>query len=133
MRKMALLALAIALLSATTAEGQILPRDGTVLSGRPLKLHFAYSVNPDCSLRGRPTIRITRAPEHGRVTVTQAMDFPNFPTSNIRSVCNTRRVGGTAIIYVSQRGFVGTDNVQDDTIFPDGHVTQHSSTITVIP
>jgi hypothetical protein len=40
MRKMTLLAVAIALLSATTAEGQTLPRDGTVLSGRPLKLHF---------------------------------------------------------------------------------------------
>ena len=133
MRKMALLAVAIALLSATTAEGQVIPRDGTVLSGRALRLHFATSINPDCSLSGRPTIRITRAPEHGRVTVTQARDFPNYPTSNVRSVCNTRRVGGTAVIYQSQRGFVGTDNLQDDTIFPDGHVTQHSSTITVIP
>ena len=127
------IAIAIALMSATAAEGQGQTRTRTVVSGQTIRLGFYDATNPDCSAVGRTTIRLTRAPEHGRATVTQAMDFPNYPTSNVRSVCNTRRVGGTAIIYVSERGFVGTDNLQDDTIFPDGHVTQHSSTITVIP
>jgi hypothetical protein len=131
MRKMVLFAVAIAALSATAVQGRTISK--TVATGRPLKLGFFSSVNPDCSSRGRPTIRLTRAPEHGRVTVTQTMDFPNFPASNVRFVCNKSRVAGTAINYVSDRGFVGTDNVQAETIFPDGNSTQRSYTIKVIP
>lgn len=130
MRKMVLFAVTIAL-SATAAQGQT--RTKTVVSGRQLKLNFFYSVKPDCSSGGRPTIRVTRAPEHGRVPVAENTDFPNFPSSNVRSACNRRRVPVTTAYYVSQRGFVGTDNVQTEAIFADGSLTQRSYTINVVP
>jgi hypothetical protein len=83
-------AIAIALLSASAAQGQSVTK--YAVSGLPLKLDFAYSTNPDCSSIGRPTIRLSRAPEHGRVTFTQTTDFPRFAASNIRSQCTGRRV-----------------------------------------
>jgi hypothetical protein len=90
-----------ALLSATAAQGQS-AQSATkyAVSGRSLKLSFYNSTNPDCSSPGRPTIRIIRAPEYGRVTFTQTADFPSS-----RSQCHQRRVSGTAIYYSSQRGF----------------------------
>jgi hypothetical protein len=121
--------IAFVLFSATAAPGQSATK--YAVSGRPLKLSFFASTNPDCSTVGRPAIRLIRQPEHGRVTVTQTADFPNFSASNIRSECNRRRVAGAAIYYVSQRGFVGTDYVQAEIIFASGNVRQASYTINV--
>ena len=123
------IAMAIALMSATAAQAQYSTK--YAVSGQPLKLAFFNSTNPDCSSVGPPTIRIVRAPEHGRVTVVQTTGFPNFPSSNIRSECNRRRVRGATINYVSQRGFVGTDQVQVEIIFASGNLRQASYTINV--
>ena len=125
----AAITIAIALLSATAAHGQSVTK--YAVSGHPLKLSFFNSTNPDCSSVGRPTIRLVRAPEHGRVTVSQTTDFPNFALSNIRSECNRRRVPGAALHYVSQRGFIGTDYVQAEIIFASGSMRQVSDTINV--
>jgi hypothetical protein len=122
-------AIALALFSATAARGQSTTK--YAISGRPLKLSFFSTTNPDCSSVGRPTIRLTRAPEHGRVTVTQTTDFPSFPVSNVRSQCNRRRVAGAALYYVSQRGYVGPDYVQAEIIFASGNLRQVSYAINV--
>ena len=119
----------IVLFSATASQGQSATKYAA--SGSPLKLSFLYSTNPDCSSVGPPTIRLTRAPEHGRVTVSQTRDFPNFPVSNIRSECNRRRVPGAVVHYVSQREFLGTDYVDIEVIFVSGTLRQQSYTINV--
>jgi hypothetical protein len=116
----------IALLSATSAQGQ--PAVKNVVSGNSLKLSFFNSTNPDCSSRGRSEIRLIRAPEHGRVNLRQASDFPSS-----RSECHQRRVPGTALYYQSRRGFAGTDYVEGEVIFPSGTLRQFSYTINVIP
>ena len=121
--------IALALFSATAAQGQSAIK--YAVSGRPLKLSFFGTTNPDCSSVGRPTIRLIGAPEHGRATVTQTTDFPSFPSSNLRSVCNQRRVAGTALYYVSQRGFFGMDHVEVEIIFASGSLRQQSYTINV--
>jgi hypothetical protein len=121
--------IALAVFFATAAQGQSATK--YAVSGRPLKLSFFSTTNPDCSTVGRPAIGLIRQPEHGRVTVTQTSDFPNFLASNIRSECNRRRVAGAVIYYVSQRGFVGTDYVQAEIIFASGNLRQVSYTINV--
>jgi hypothetical protein len=115
-----------ALLSATTAQGQSATKNA--VSGHSLKLSFFNSTNPDCSSRGQSTIRLIRAPQHGHVTFAQTTDFPSS-----RSQCHLRRVPGTAMYYVSQRGFIGTDYVEAEIIFPTGNLMQRSYTINVIP
>jgi hypothetical protein len=54
-------------------------------------------------------VKLAQAPEHGRANLTKASDFPRYRTSDVRAACNKRRVHGTQVHYVSQRGFVGTD------------------------
>jgi hypothetical protein len=125
--------IAVALLSATAAQGQSVtmnPVTRYAASGHPLKLSFFSATNPDCSPVGQPTVSLS-APGHGRATVTRTMDFPNFPLTNVRSECNRRRVAGAAVYYVSQRGFIGTDSVQAETIFPNGILWQRSYNIIV--
>ncbi len=94
--------------------------DRSVASGYPLILSNLYSTNPDCTSSGKIVVRVTRSPEHGKVTVRDAGVFPNFPESNIRSACNRRRVPGVQVIYVSQRGYTGPDFVGLQVNFPMG-------------
>jgi hypothetical protein len=91
-----------------------------VASGRPLMLYQAYSTNPDCTSAGAVVLRIAQAPEHGRVSIHHAGIFPRFPDSNPRSVCNRRRVSGMQATYVSQRGYIGSDFVVLEALFPAG-------------
>jgi hypothetical protein len=125
--------IAVALLSATAVQAQSVtmnPVTKYAASGQPLKLSFSYSTNPDCSSVGPPTIRLS-APAHGRATITRTTDFPNFPPTNVRSECNRRRVAGATVHYVSQRGFTGTDYVQEEIIYPNGLLRQQGFNIIV--
>lgn len=91
-----------------------------VASGRPLMLYHAYYTNPDCTSGGAVVMRVSQAPEHGRVSIRPTGVFPRFPESNIRNVCNRRRVPGMEATYVSQRGYLGSDLVVLEVLFPNG-------------
>jgi len=91
-----------------------------VASGRPLMLYRAWSTNPDCTSAGTVVMRVAQPPEHGRVTIRQTGVFPSFPQSNLRSVCNRRRVPGVQAVYVSQRGYTGPDFTALEVLFPAG-------------
>lgn len=94
--------------------------DKVVASGRPLILYQAGATNPDCSSAGVVVLRVAQAPEHGRVSIRQTSLFPRFSDSNLRSVCNRRRVPGVEATYVSQRGYLGPDFVVLEALFPAG-------------
>ena len=101
------------------------------ISGKPLKLNFSNTTNPDCSAVGATAVRLTQAPAHGRVIISRARDFPAFPRQNLRSTCNRQRVAGTRTVYVSERGFVGFDSAAIEIIFASGSATRRSYTINV--
>jgi hypothetical protein len=92
--------------------------------------HFIFA-NPDCSSLGATTIRVIEQPANGRMEIRQGSDFPNFPTSNQRSVCNSRRVASTQVWYIPNAGFSGTDTARVDAIGPSGFSTQKPYSISV--
>jgi len=96
------------ILSSVAAQAQYGAR--VALSGVPIVLGEYASVNPDCTDAGRPTVRLTQNPEHGRLIISNASIFPFFREANPRSSCNRRRVPGVVVKYVSQRGYTGTDS-----------------------
>ena len=91
-----------------------------VASGRPLMLYQASATNPDCTSAGAVVLRVAQAPEHGRVAIRNTGVFPRFAESNIRSACNRRRVPGVEAVYTSQRGYLGSDTVVLEALFPAG-------------
>ena len=102
-----------------------------VVSGNAVRLINAISANPDCTSTGRAVVRVTQPPQHGRITIRSAAMFPRFEPSNPRSICNTRRVPGVEAVYVSERGYVGSDSAAFEAIFPNGEYRTGSSNITV--
>lgn len=122
-------AIAALVLSGTTAEAGYFRK--AAAAGKPLKLYQAYSVNPDCSSFGNVTVKMTEQPSHGRVSISPGGVFPNFPASNVRSRCNTRRVAGVIATYTAQRGYQGHDRVAIEVIFPAGAYQRHEFGIVV--
>jgi hypothetical protein len=114
------------LLSAASAQAQ-----RHVVNGQSIQLGFFSSTNPDCTPRGYPVINITQQPQHGRVRTTRGNDFVRFPESNVRSVCNRRRVPGVGIYYTAERGYAGYDMVGAEVIFPSGNYRRGSYNINV--
>ena len=86
----------------------------------PVILNFVYNTSPDCTGAGYADVRITQQPQNGRVSVVKTSSFPTFPPSNVRYVCNTRQVPGIEVRYSSKAGFIGTDYVAMESIFPHG-------------
>ena len=94
--------------------------------GKPLKVDIGYSINPDCSSRGRTDIRVLAGPQHGAVSVRDGMDFPAFKPDNTRHHCNTRRVPVTEIVYTPAGRYVGPDSFEVEFVFPTGNARTHT-------
>lgn len=103
----------------------------TARSGQPLKLNFSNATNPDCTSAGETVVRLTQAPQHGKITISKTSDFPSFPKGNARRDCNKKRVAGTQTVYVSEAGYTGTDSAAIEIIFATGGTARRSYTINV--
>jgi hypothetical protein len=119
----------VSLLFAVPATAQQLSK--VAVSGKPVILDFIFNTAPDCTNFGYAEVRITSQPQNGRVSVTRTTNFPSFPASNIRHVCNSRRVPGVEVRYTSQAGFLGTDYVSVESISPQGSSFSRRFAITV--
>jgi hypothetical protein len=117
------------LLSASVTQAQSVTK--AAISGKSIRLFFANTTNPDCNSAGDTTVRVTRAPEHGRLDIKKASDFPDSPRGNSRRACKKRRVAGLLALYALQPGFIGTDYVSVEMFFADGAFARRNFTINV--
>jgi hypothetical protein len=63
----------------------------TAISGMPMTAWFFYELQKDCTSAGVPTILVTKHAAHGEVVSKKVDHFPEFPSTNPRSACNTQR------------------------------------------
>jgi hypothetical protein len=89
-------------------------------SGVEMRLDFFYSVNPDCTPKGNPVVRLVRAAQYGRIAIKEDTGYPNFAKGSQYNPCNRQKVPVTAVTYVSNPGYTGADSAAVETIFPDG-------------
>jgi len=92
----------------------------TAIGGQTIRVDFAYQMNPDCTVRGIPSIVINQQPMHGTTKISDIDDFPSYPAQNSRSVCNKTRASGVALEYTPTNGYAGSDFLSYDAIFNDG-------------
>jgi hypothetical protein len=107
------------------------PATFTVPAGVPRQINFFAAVNEDCSSGGDVLVRIIRAPEHGSADVRSAPGHTIFPASNPRHLCDTGTVPGQQVWYTPAPGFVGRDQVDIETIFPNGADAHQSYSLLV--
>jgi hypothetical protein len=118
-------------LSAAWANNASAQTAYNVVAGHEVKVYWAYSLNPDCTPNGQIVVRLTQQPQHGRIAIRNARLFPNYPSSNIRYVCNTRRVPGIEAYYHPASGYIGFDTAAFESIFPNGEYRTYAASIQV--
>jgi hypothetical protein len=101
------------------------------VAGTPLRLGHFTNLNPDCSPIGEPDVRVTKAADHGAVTLRRGEGYSNFVPANPRNQCNFRPTSGVNANYTAERGYTGPDTVVLDVIFPTGEERQLAYNLTV--
>jgi dienelactone hydrolase len=91
----------------------------TVPADATATIDFSSSVNPDCSSRGLPTVRITQPPLHGTAKVGERDSYPKFSPGSPYATCNTVKVPGIAVDYTPSIGFTGTDLLTFEVVTTD--------------
>lgn len=103
----------------------------TALAGQTTTMDFVFNLNPDCSVKEIPTIRVTSPPVHGTIQVFEKEDFSSFPQSNIRFECNKKKSKGTAVSYTPNPGYAGGDYLEFEIFSSDGADRTMKVSITV--
>jgi len=102
----------------------------SMVAGGALKLGHYASVNPDCTSKGKTVVRLSVAPTHGTIRLREGKDF-SFFNSPLQQPCNTRRVEGVTVEYRPEHGFIGSDTVGVNAIYPSGNERTETFYITV--
>ena len=92
----------------------------TTFAGKTIEIIHVYSLNPDCSQRGVPNLKILQQPSHGQAVLVQREDFPTYPPNHPNFACNKTKVPVVAIDYTPSQGFTGSDLMSIEAVFPSG-------------
>jgi clan AA aspartic protease (TIGR02281 family) len=103
----------------------------TAIAGTRIRVGFHYFLNPDCSSVGVHRVLANKPPEHGVLDIEEAEGFSNFPASNVRHACNSRKSPVREVWYTPDGAYVGTDAFAYDVIDPNGVVRKFSISVDV--
>lgn len=98
------------------------------VSGERTRVGRDWSLNPDCSVRGNPSVRVLQEPKHGKLTIQREDVFPYWKDGK----CNSKKVAGNAQYYTSDQGFVGTDRALTRHSYANGVVQDVTTEIKVV-
>jgi len=103
----------------------------TALAGQTIRIDFTTVLNPDCSVRSIPMIRIVDPPANGTTQIKDAEDFTSYTQANPRSGCNKAKSKGLELTYKPNPGYLGSDYLSYETINTDGYDQTFKIAITV--
>ena len=112
------------------AQADRTPKD-TVERGGTIRVIGFFDVDPTCRSNGRTIVTLVTPPHGGRVAVRYGSVKPKFPDTNVRVVCNVRRVPSTDLYYTASPEFSGSDSFTIEQVYPTGYARQTTYTIEV--
>ena len=121
----------LALLSLSACATPEIKMERGALSGQRQMITGFYFVNGACESTGYPTLKVLKAPEHGKISIQQGMGAPNFSKMDGRSSCAQKTFPGTEMFYTSDPGYNGPDSVSFERIGVTGDYARYQFTINV--
>ena len=91
----------------------------TAHPGQVVVVRNFYSINPDCSSKGHFDIKLVNQPRGGSVSIKNGLDYPNFPQSNVRWVCDRKKAPVDQVVYRVSPDFSGEDAFDIEAISPE--------------
>lgn len=102
----------------------------SVVSGERTKIGSAWNLNPDCSAKTVPDVRVREAPKYGKLENLRELAFPS--ATDEYEKCNGTKIPAVVGYYTSEKGFVGKDRIVVRTSYKDGNVDEQVLDITVV-
>jgi hypothetical protein len=120
--------LTVSLVSAQTKETV---HERTVLTDARTRLNQYVNLNPDCSVAGKVTVRVTESPAHGTLEIDTGPGFSTYKKDNVRAKCNAQEVEHTRVWYKANPEFKGRDRAQVEAFSSRGTSRKATFQITV--
>ena len=118
----------LALITGAFAQENTVARDVKAKSGQVVRVAVFTTVRPDCTAGPLPTIRLVRAPEHGKLAVRKV----KLSATNVKQ-CLAIEVPALAAFYKSAAGFEGSDSAILEVRSAQGVTQLQRYTISVSP
>ncbi len=103
----------VALMATSCApkNGSLLDRNitKTVVANKKTKIGWMFALNPDCTTRAFPTVKIVKQPTNGTVSVGTISDYPSFISFDARASCNKKKAAAQVVYYTPTRDYKGPD------------------------
>ena len=112
--------------SLALAQDQVVDRTAQGQPATDIRVGIYVNVQLDCTSGPLPSIRLSSAPAHGKVTVKKA----KINGTNLRQ-CLALEVPGYVAFYKSQVDFIGSDVFVLEVKFPSGKTEVQRFTVTV--
>jgi len=103
------------------------PVTKTALAGATTRIAFVQNLNPDCSVRDVPTVRVLTQPTHGKTVNKQIDDFGIFPGLMVNVACNKNKARGASLDYIADGDYTGPDTLTYEVIYSNG--TDQTNTV----
>jgi TonB family protein len=103
----------------------------TAISDTSQVVWYLYSLHPDCSSAGRPSVKVVKGASHGSVVLQNVGHFTEYQTTNERYECNKKKSPSIAVVYTPEKTFVGDDSFLVTCVFPSGLFVSKSFKISV--
>jgi hypothetical protein len=87
------------------------------LSGTKTSAYRLVGLNPDCTVRGVPVVRLTKPPAKGSVDIEEVMRYSNYNKDDQRYNCNKKQSAQAVVWYTSSPGFKGNDQFEIETFW----------------
>jgi len=96
------------------------PVTKTALAGATTRILFVQNLNPDCSVRDIPTVRVLTPPAHGTEAVKTIEDFGTTVAFPMVFGCSKNKARGAALDYVANADYTGPDTMTYEVIYSNG-------------
>jgi hypothetical protein len=90
-----------------------------------------YALKLDCTPVGWQEVTLSKSPENGEAKLTEIMTIINYNAPNPRVKCNGKSTKATALQYVPNKGYTGSDSIEVEAINDFGQRNTYTYNITV--
>ena len=109
-------------------------RNFTIASNSKIRVGYYAILDANChEVSGAVVGRVTKAPEHGKVSIFRTVELPNPPlvTTAPNAHCMYQPRPGMAVYYQSAGNYVGTDTFTYEAYMPAGIAAHADITINI--
>ena len=123
---LALVMFVVGFCALASAQDKTVDRTAQGQAGKDIRVGVYVNVQPDCTSGPLPTIRLSSAPTHGKVTVRKA----KVGSTNYKQ-CLALEVTGYVAFYKSEPDFNGNDTFVLEVKFPGGRTETQRFTVKI--